>query len=299
MDSSFILQHNVILAPYTTYHIGGPADYFYIAQDIDGLVRAVRWARERGVPYFLLGCGANILISDKGFRGLVIVNRAQDVFWEPNFNVRAESGAMMEDLVLRTQQKGWSGFEHFAGIPSTVGGALWQNLHFLAPDRAQTVFISTLLEGATLLDEKNELRHVEKDFFQFGYDQSVLRKKPFIVLDAVFRLEPKDPALIQRQIEANLAWRAAKHPSLEKFPSCGSVFKKIEDVGAGRLIEKAGLKGARIGDAQISFQHANFIVNLGQAQSRDVLALIDLTRKTVKERFGHDLELEINLVGEY
>ncbi|MCR4292486.1 MAG: UDP-N-acetylenolpyruvoylglucosamine reductase, partial [Candidatus Kuenenia sp.] len=139
---------------------------------------------------------------------------------------------------------------------------------------------------------------VDGEYFRFGYDTSILHKQKDIVLDVTFQLSQKPKSEIKSVMEANREWRKTKQPQLPDFPSCGSVFKKIEDIGAGRLIEQAGLKGMRIGDAEISRKHANFIVNLGNAKANDVLALIQYTQKTVKEKSGYSLDTEIMVVGE-
>ena len=292
------LRHDVPLAPLTTYRIGGPADLFVAVQSTDALVDAVLAARDAGVPYFLLGTGANILVGDRGFRGLVIHNRANHVRIDGT-RLTADSGATIADLIELTARHGLSGLEHFAGIPSSVGGAIWQNLHFLAPDRIETLFIERVVESAEILDATNVRRTVDRDFFRFGYDDSRLHHEEIIVLEVTFALERKPTTAIRAQAAANLQWRAERQPSVAEFPSCGSVFKKIAGVGAGRLIDQAGLKGYRIGDAQISPRHANFFVNLGNATARDVLALATLAREEVRRQFGYELEMEIGLVGEF
>jgi UDP-N-acetylmuramate dehydrogenase len=292
------LQKNVVLAPYTTYKIGGPADYFVSVDSAEALAHAVKIARDATMPYIILGCGANILIRDKGIRGLVIHNAAQGITYLDNNQIKAESGVIVADLINQTMVKGLSGFEHFAGIPSTIGGALWQNLHFLSPDRQRTLYIEEITLSATLFDEKNQPQTVTKDFFEFGYDTSILHHKSFVVLDATFQLTPASKETLKEQVAANLAWRNERQPQLVDFPSCGSVFKKIEGVGAGRLIDQAGLKGTIIGDAQISPKHANFIVNLGHAKAQDVLDLIKLAQLEVKRKLGYSLETEITILGE-
>ena len=290
-------QRDVLLAPYTTYKIGGPADYFYVATSQAELVAAMEMARAQELPYLLLGLGANVLVADKGFRGLVIVNQADDIQFDGD-SITAESGATVAELIRQAQAKGLSGLEHFAGIPSTVGGALWQNLHFLSPDRSRTVYIAEVLTAAEVLD--GEVKRVGLDFFQFGYDESILRTDPsLIALSATFQLTQEDPAVIAKRIAANLKWRAERQPNVVDFPSCGSVFKKIEGVGAGRLIEQVGLKGRRWGGAQISEQHANFIVNRGGAKAADILALLGLAQDEVRRQTGYELEPEINLVGQF
>ncbi len=292
------LKENILLAPYTTYKIGGPADYFVIVKNKEDLANAITEARKNKIPFFFLGTGANILVGDKGIRGLVIKNESEDIKID-NDAVIAGSGATIAEIIKKTSDAGLSGFEHFAGIPSTVGGALWQNLHFLSPDRTKTIYIDSIFESAELLDESNKIITGDKDFFEFGYDTSILHKRNLIVLEAKFRLEKKDAAIIKNQAEENLKWREERQPAIEKFPSCGSVFKKIEGVGAGRLIEKAGLKGYKIGGAQVSEKHANFIVNIGNAKAADVLAIIKLIQEKVLEESGYKLETEIKLVGEF
>jgi UDP-N-acetylmuramate dehydrogenase len=292
------LQQNIVIAPYTTYKIGGPADYFVRANTKQELVNAIIEARKNQIPYFIHGTGANILVGDKGFRGLVIKNEANKVSISDNL-VTAESGATISDLIKLTAGQGLSGFEHFAGIPSTVGGAMWQNLHFLSPDRTETIFIESIVRSAEILDESNGVKKVNREFFEFGYDSSVLHKKSSIVTEVIFRLENADKSAIQKQVEENLLWRKEKQPPLEEFPSCGSVFKKIDGVGAGRLIDKAGLKGHQIGGAKISDKHANFKVNTGGATADDVRNLIGFVQDKVFKVIGYKLETEISFVGEF
>jgi len=292
------LKKLVKISEYTTYKIGGDADYFVIVKSKSELINAIIQARKNKIPFFILGSGANILFGDKGFRGLVIKNEVKHISVTNNI-VTAGSGTTIAELIENSMRIGLSGFEHFAGIPSTVGGALWQNLHFLLPDRTETVYIESILKSAEILDENNDLFKVGKDFFEFGYDKSILHKKDLVVTEATFHLQSKDAKKIRKQIDENLKWRDEKQPSLEQFPSCGSVFKKIDGIGAGRLIDKVGLKGYQIGGAKVSEKHANFIVNTGGATANDVVDLIKLIQKKVFEETGHKLEIEINLVGEF
>jgi UDP-N-acetylmuramate dehydrogenase len=295
------LRRHVPLEPYTTFKIGGPADLLYEADTADALANAILTARQAGVPYFVLGLGANVLIADKGVRGLVIRNVATHTVFHDDGRVWVESGAVMSQLIPEAVRRGWSGLEHYVGIPSTVGGAIWQNLHFLspAPERERTMFIAEVFESAEILSEENERKTVDKDYVQFGYDDTVFHHRKDVALAATFRLEKKDPAVMHKIMQENLSWRGSRHPWLDWHPSAGSIFKKIEGVGAGRLVDACGLKGYRIGDAQISHIHANIMVNLGEATSADVIALVQHAQKMVKESSGHDLEPEINFVGEF
>lgn len=295
------LHANAPLAPYTTFKIGGPADWLYEATSADDLAAAVSAAKAANLPWFVLGLGANILVGDKGFRGLVIRNRATAHTLSDTGELWSESGAVVQDLVLETARAGWSGLEHYIGIPSTVGGALWQNLHFLspAPERERTMFIAEAFTSCDILTEEGERKTVGADYIQFGYDDTVFHHRRDIVLSARFQLTKQDPAVLHRILQENLSWRGSRHPWLQVHPSAGSVFKKIEGIGAGRLIDQCGLKGYRVGDAQISHIHANILVNLGAATAADVRALIAHAQQCVREKFGYELETEIGMIGEF
>ena len=294
-------RRDVPLAPYTTFKIGGPADLFCEPESGDELARAVLAARELEVPYFVLGLGANILIGDRGFRGLVIRNAAHHERWSENGKLWVESGAVMRDLLLDAAHRGWSGLEHFVGIPSTVGGAIWQNLHFLspAPERERTVFIAEVFDSCEILSAEGIRKTVDASYVNFGYDDTVFHHRADIVLAVTFALNRGDSDTMYRVMQENLSWRGARHPWLEINPSAGSIFKKIEGVGAGRLIDQCGMKGFRVGDAQISHIHANIVVNLGHATAREVRELIATAQKRVEEKLGQRLEPEISFVGEF
>ena len=295
------LKRNEPLAQYTTFKIGGPADLFYDATSADDLAGAVTAARDLGIEYFVLGLGANILIGDRGFRGLVIRNTSHHLKFFDDGRLWVESGAVMAKLIPLAVEQGLSGLEHYVGIPSTVGGAVWQNLHFLspAPARERTMFIAEVFESAELLSHDGKRITVDRDYMNFGYDTSTLHKQRDIALAVTFKLERGDQAVMHRIMQENLSWRGGKHPWLEYHPSAGSIFKKIEGVGAGRLIDQVGLKGFRHGDAQISHIHANIMVNLGKATAKNVRELIEIAQAKVEERFGQHLEPEIGFIGEF
>lgn len=294
------LRESVPLAPYTTFKIGGPADFFYETDSANDLANAVTAARELGVPYFVLGLGANILVGDRGFRGLVVRNMASHSRWSDDGRLWVESGAVMRDLILEAVRRGWSGLEHYVGIPSTVGGAVWQNLHFLspAPERERTVFIAEVFESCEILSAEGERKTVGPDYVRFAYDDSIFHHRDDVALAVTFRLTRGDPAVMHRVMQENLSWRGSRHPWLDWHPSAGSIFKKIEGVGAGRLVDQCGLKGFRHGNAQISHLHANIMVNLGGATAQDVKELIAIAQRAVEEKFGQRLEPEIKFVGE-
>jgi UDP-N-acetylmuramate dehydrogenase len=295
------VERDAPLAPFTTFRIGGPADLLFHARTADELAAAVTAARAHGFPYFVLGLGANILVGDRGFRGLVIRNAAAHHRFEADGTLTTESGAVMKDLIQEAVRLGWSGLEHYVGIPSTVGGAIWQNLHFLspAPERERTMFISEVFASCDILSEEGERKTVGAEYVKFGYDDSVFHHRRDIVLAVTFRLQRGDSGVMHRILQENLSWRGGKHPWLEWHPSAGSIFKKIEGVGAGRLVDQCGLKGKRVGNAQISHIHANILVNLGGATARDVRELIALAQSAVFEKFSVSLQPEIGFIGEF
>jgi len=296
------LERDVPLAPFTTFRIGGPADLFYRARTERELADAILAAREMEVPHFLLGVGANILVGDGGFRGLVIRNEVDGIEFLDETRVRAGSGVeVFHTLIQATVGRGLGGLHHFVGIPSTVGGAIWQNLHFLspAPERERTVFIDEVVESCEILSEEGERRTVDREYLRFGYDYSILHDRADVVLNTTFRLVPQPEEELRRVIRENLMWRDDKHPDLWLYPCAGSIFQKLEGIGAGRLIDQVGLKGHIHGGAQIFHKHANIIVNVGGATALDVRALIDLARGTVERELGYTLKPEIGFIGEF
>jgi UDP-N-acetylmuramate dehydrogenase len=296
------LERDVPLAPFTTFRIGGPADLFYRARTEQELADAILAAREMEVPHFLLGVGANILVGDGGFRGLVIRNEVDGIEFLDGTRVRAGSGVeVFHTLIQATVGRGLGGLHHFVGIPSTVGGAIWQNLHFLspAPERERTVFIDEVVEACEILSEEGERRTVDREYLRFGYDYSILHDRADVVLNTTFRLVPQPEEELRHVIRENLMWRDDKHPDLWLYPCAGSIFQKLEGIGAGRLIDQVGLKGHIHGGAQIFHKHANIIVNVGGATALDVRALIDLARGTVERELGYTLKPEIGFIGEF
>ena len=298
------LERDVPLAPMTTFRIGGPADLLYRARTPAELAEAVTVAREVGLPYVLIGKGANILVGDRGVRGLVIRSEVRGIDFFDDVRVRVGAGVETHDeLIEATVSRGLGGLHHYVGIPSTVGGAVWQNLHFLspAPERERTCFIEEVVEGAEILTEGGERRRVGLDYFHFGYDYSILHDCGDVVLTVDFRLDPAPVGELRRTMRENLEWRASRHPDLWLYPSVGSIFRKIQGIGAGRLIDQCGLKGHvhESGRAMIFARHANIVVNLGGAKAADVRSLIDLAQETVRRELGYELVPEIRFVGEF
>lgn len=281
------VQRDVLLAQYTTFKIGGPAKYFFVAENKEEVVRAVNTAQTAREPYFILGGGSNLLVNDKGFNGMVIKiqnTKCQII----DTHCHTDAGVLLSHLVGATAENGLTGLEFAAGIPGTVGGAIFGNAGI--KDRG----VGNVVESVTLLFLDGEIKTVNKDWMEFAYRESKLKKislsaRP-IILSVIFKLEKGEPEKIKAEIQERLQRRKEKLP-IE--PSAGCIFKNLSNQSAGAIIEQAGLKGRRIGDAQISEKHANFIINLGKAKADDVLQLIELIKQTIKI----SVEEEIQFLG--
>jgi len=289
------LQRRVPLAPYTSARLGGPADALLIVRSADELAEAVAWLWAHEVPFLVLGGGSNVLVSDAGVRGVVLLNKAAAVRFgedEEGSWVRAESGANLGRVARRAALQGLAGLEWAAGIPGTVGGAVVGNAGAHGGDMAGVLRVAEILHRR----EGRVTWPVER--LAYGYRTSWLKVHPgeAVVLAATLRLRPGDPQELQARLEEGRAYRQRTQPP---GASMGSMFKNPPGDYAGRLIEAAGLKGTRIGGAEISRVHANFIVNHGDATARDVAELLRLARCTVAERFGVRLDLEIQLIGDW
>jgi len=287
------LQENISLAPYTSARIGGPADALVTATSADELAETVSRLWKLNIPYAMLGGGSNVLVSDKGVREMVVLNRAKDVRFDKGSqpNVRAEAGVVIANLARRCASHGLAGLEWAAAVPGTVGGAVYGNAGAFGGDMA-----GSLLRAELLTENGREIWPVEK--MGYGYRTSVLKRQSLkvIVLWAELRLEHSTKEAVSVKISEFSERRKATQPP---GASMGSMFKNPPNDFAGRLIEAAGLKGSRIGTAEISPVHANFFINHGQTKAVDVRALVNLAQKTVAEKFGVNLELEIELIGEW
>ena len=287
------VQENVPLAPYTSARIGGAADVMLTVKSADELAEAVTGLRAQGLDFILLGGGSNVLVSDRGVRQVVVLNRAKAVqFYSGDQpRVRAESGTTFSQLAHRSATKGFAGLEWAAAVPGTVGGALYGNAGAFGGDVLHNLISAELLTG-----DGRVTWPVDK--FGYGYRTSILKRAELkaVILSAELRLINATKAEVSAKIAQFSADRKAGQPP---GASMGSMFKNPEGDHAGRLIEAAGLKGARIGNAEISTLHGNFFINHGRTDASDIRALIDLARKTVKEKSGVELELEIEFVGEW
>jgi len=279
------------MALHTTLGIGGPAEYYAVVHTQEQLIALVRWARKEGLPYRVIGSGTNLLVADEGVSGLVVENRISHCCLRPDTGlVLVGSGVILSDLALYTARHGWAGLEWAIGIPGTVGGAIVGNAGAFGG------YVGDVVQEVTILDGQGQVRTLSGAECAFVYRGSRFkgaRREQEVILSAALALRRASLAELEARLQEYTDRRARTQPA---EPSAGSVFKRTPQYPAGWLIEQVGLKGARIGGAQISPQHANFIINLGNATAADVRALVDLTRKRVRERFGIELELEIELL---
>ncbi len=278
---------------HTSFRIGGPADAYAVPRTEAELREILSLCRSRGAPVFILGGGTNILVSDAGIRGMVIDMSGLNGLTADGCAVTAESGTSMEEVCRFTLSRGLSGMEFAAGLPGSAGGAVWMNARCY--DRS----MSDVLMSAESLEADGSVRVTPLIPSEWGYKKSPFQSGNGIILRARLRLASGDPSAIRSAMDAHRADREAKGHFLH--PSAGSVFKNNREFGAptGRIIDSLGLKGRRIGDAAIAPFHGNFIVNLGNAAARDVLALIELVEHEVSAKLGFGLEREVILAGDW
>lgn len=285
------VRRNEPMSRHTTFRIGGPADLFAVVAEVDELQQVWRLCRRQGMPVRLLGGGANLLVLDHGVRGCVIKlgGGFRATRWEGSRAV-CRAGDFPVRIARQAARRGLTGMEWGAGVPGTLGGAVVMNA---GTDLGS---LQDVLVEVELMDEAGDIHVVPAADLGLAYRTSRLQgRDDVVVLSATIELRPGDPAEIRRRMERHLADRNARQPI--HLPNAGSIFKNPPGDHAGRLIEQAGLKGARVGNAQISELHANFIVNLGQATAADVLELIRLAKQRVSERFGVELEEEVRIWG--
>lgn len=306
------IKENISLAKHTTFKIGGPARYFCIAKSKEDLIKAVKKAKEIKLPFFILGCGSNVLALDKGYDGLVIkIHNSKFIIH--NSEIYAEAGVKLEDLVKLSARTSLTSLEWAAGIPGTIGGAVYGNA------QAFDIKMSDIIKSVEVLDaETLEMKSLNKKDCQFSAKNSIFKKnKDLIILSVVLSLKQGNKEKIQKEIKEHLNFRKQKHPL--DFPSAGSIFVNQESrimnqellkefpelrefnkegiISSSYLIEKAGLKGTKKGGAKVSEKHAGFIVNIGKAKAKDVLDLIKIIKEKVKSKFGITLKEEIQIIN--
>ncbi|MBT2756107.1 UDP-N-acetylmuramate dehydrogenase [Mesobacillus foraminis] len=279
------------LSSHTTIKIGGPADLFIEPSSIENLAKVMTAIKEAGVKWTAIGRGSNLLVSDKGIEGAVIkLGAGLDHLEIDGTKISVGGGVSVVSLAMAMSRKGLSGLEFAAGIPGSVGGAVYMNAGAHGSD------VSKILEKAHVLFEDGAMEWLSVDEMEFSYRTSVLQKKrPGIVLEAVFQLKEANKDEIIAEIKKNKDYRKDTQPW--SSPCAGSIFRNPLPEYAGQLIEKAGLKGHQIGGAKISEMHGNFIVNAGNAKAEDVLALIEHVKATIQDLYGVEMETEVEIIG--
>ncbi len=282
-------RENEPLSRHSTYRIGGPARHHFTPASPEAAAGALAWAREQGVPWLVLGLGSNVLIKDGGWPGLVIkVGKGLDQLSHRVGTWKAGAGLPIPILARRTAEEGFAGIHRLIGVPGAVGGGVYMNAGAHGNDFA------SVLVSATVIQPSGAIAEVPRAKIPFAYRSSGLGEG--VVLGCVLRLEKDDPARLKAETAELLRRRKAGTPFDQ--PCCGSVFRNPVENTAGRLIDKCGLKGRRVGGAEISRMHANYIVNRGNASADDVLKLIDIAKTAVFKDFGIELALEVKVLGE-
>ena len=284
------LLQNEPLSNYTNTKTGGKADYLAFPKNLDEIQELMLYAQKQGLPVTVIGNASNLIVKDGGIRGLVMILTEMNQITVKGNDITAESGASLIEVTKVAQRASLSGLEFAAGIPGSVGGAIFMNAGAYGGE------ISLVADSVTVLTPKAQLKTIPRADLDFAYRHSRVQDEGDIVINAIFKLQAGDPAQIQAKMDELNARRAAKQPL--DLPSCGSVFKRPTGYFAGKLIHDAGLQGYQSGGAQVSMKHAGFIVNVDHATASDYLAVIAHVQATVLTQAGVHLETEVRIIGE-
>lgn len=281
---------NEPMSDHTTFRIGGPADYFVTPAETDAVRKAVQLCREQDVPYYVIGNGSNLLVGDRGYRGVIIqIYKNMDRIEVHERQIRVQAGALLPKTAAAACEAELAGLEFASGIPGTVGGAVRMNAGAYGGEMKQ------VLKSADVLTPEGEILTLTADEMKLGYRTSIISKMDYIVLEAVLELTPGSREEIRGRMEELKEKRVSKQPL--EYGSAGSTFKRPEGYFAGKLIQDAGLRGFRVGNAQVSEKHCGFVINLGGATAREVTDLMDEVVRRVEENSGVRLEPEVKRIG--
>ena len=280
------------LANHTTFRVGGPADCLVEIESTEQLKKVQKYLRLIEEPYTILGNGSNLLVSDKGYRGVVlqIANKMSDIRVDGN-TITAQAGALLSKTAKVALDHGLTGLEFASGIPGSIGGAVVMNAGAYGGEMKQVI------TSVTVLDQEGEELILDNPTMEFGYRTSVIKHRPFLVTQVTMTLTPGDPTVIKSTMDDLASRRREKQPL--EYPSAGSTFKRPQGHYAGQLIMEAGLKGFQIGGARVSDKHCGFIINTGTASAADVAHVIHHVQQTVKEKFDVTLDPEVIMLGEF
>ncbi len=285
------IKKNELMKNHTSFKIGGPCDEFSEVQSVDEIKELIEYAKDKGIAYTIIGNGSNLLVSDKGIRGLVIkIAKKFDEAEVSGNTIICQSGILLSKLSKLALSKNLSGLEFASGIPGTLGGAIYMNAGAYGGEMADVVKSVTYIENG-------EIKTAVCDALGFGYRKSMFTDKDAVILSAEIELVHGSYDEIKEKMDDFKERRTSKQPL--NFASAGSTFKRPEGYFAGKLIEDAGLKGYRVGDAEVSEKHSGFVINRDSATAEDVLELIRYIQKTVFEKFGVALDTEVKMLGEF
>ncbi|WP_418750562.1 UDP-N-acetylmuramate dehydrogenase [Frisingicoccus sp.] len=290
------ILENEPMKNHTTFRIGGPADVLVCPETEDGFIRGLGWCRRQKIPVYIIGNGSNLLVGDKGFRGVVFkicrnLDKTDIIEEDSVVRVHAGAGAMLAKLAKDVSAEGCGGFEFATGIPGTLGGAVAMNAGAYGGE------MKDILKSVRAVDMEGNIREFSLEELKLGYRTSRIQKEDWIVLSAEMVFEKGDAGAIMARVDELSRQRREKQPL--EYPSAGSTFKRPEGYFAGKLIQDAGLKGYRVGDAMVSEKHSGFVINAGAATADDVRRLMADVDGRVYEKFGVHLEPEVRLIGEF
>lgn len=288
-------QENVLLdepmKEHTTFRVGGPADYYLIPKNLEDLVKTVNLLRENNKDYFILGNGSNLLVTDKGYRGIIIdVSKINNITYDGDNIITAETGASLKNIAKLALENSLAGYEFASGIPGTIGGATRMNAGAYGGEHSQVI------ESVCFLDSDGNIKEVKNEECDFGYRKSIFLDPKKVILLSKIKLKEGNASEIDKLMKELSLKRRTKQPL--EYPSAGSTFKRPEGYFTGKLIQDSGLKGKELGGAAVSEKHAGFVINKNNATATDVLDLIKLIQDTIKENYGVDLEREVIVIGE-
>ena len=280
------------MSKHTTFRIGGPADLFVAPENTDEIKRLIAVCKEENVPYFVLGNGSNLLVSDQGYRGVIIqLYRSFGKISLEGNEIHAQAGALLSGIAATAKKASLTGFEFAGGIPGTLGGAVVMNAGAYGGE------MKDILKEVTVLTQDGDVVTLQADELKMGYRTSIIKEAGYIVLEAVISLEKGNQDEIKSRMQELAGMRSSKQPL--SYPSAGSTFKRPEGYFAGKLIMDSGLRGYQVGGAQVSEKHCGFVINMGNATAKDVTTLMADVQRIVMEKFGVKLEPEVKFLGEF
>ena len=291
IDKEYVLE-NEPMSRHTTFRVGGNADYYVMPSSVESIQKLITLCKKENVSFYIIGNGSNVLVSDSGYRGVIIeVCRAMNQIQVEGTKIRVQAGALLSKVANEALKNSLTGFEFAAGIPGTLGGAVVMNAGAYGGEMKDVIC------QATVVTKEGELLTLKAEELELGYRTSIIKRKDYIVVEAVLSLKEGNQDQIKEYMDDLKNRRTTKQPL--EYPSAGSTFKRPEGYFAGKLIEDAGLRGFTVGGAQVSEKHCGFVINKDHATAKDIFDLINQVSERVKENSGVDLEPEVKKLGDF